>query len=122
MANGSSVSALDRIYLCLVRYLNVSCIKPHLIQRQLLTDEESEKLDLLCHKTSQSAVETLIKIIKRKGPNHELEFLSTLKDSMQFDPHQGHVEVIAALEECLSTNDRELTLTAEELEQGNFNH
>lgn len=109
-------SALDKIYLCLIRYLNVGSIKPHLKQNKLLTDEELERLS--CHQTSQSAVEALVKIIKRKGPNHELGFLSALKDSMEFDPHQGHVEVIAALEASLAmTVDREPAV--EESKQGN---
>lgn len=107
-------SALDKIYLCLIRYLNVGNIKPHLKQNQLLTDEELERLS--CHQTSQSAVEALVKIIKRKGPNHEVGFLSALKESMKLDPHQGHVEVIAALEDSLAMTDTDLM---EEPEQGN---
>lgn len=95
-------STLDKIYLLLVRYLNVGSVKPHLKQKGLLTDEEFERLDSVCHQTTQSAVETLVKIIKRKGPNHEVGFLSALKDSMEFDPHQGHVEIIAALEKSLT--------------------
>ncbi len=96
-------SALDKIYLSLVHFLSVSSIKPYLKQRQLLTDEELEQLQ--CAQTPQTAVETLIKIVKRKGPNHEREFLSVLKESMKVDPHQGHISVIAALEEVLAKQE-----------------
>ena len=119
----SSSSALDKIYLCLIRYLNVDSIKPHLKQSQLLTDEEFEYLSSANRKTSQSAVETLVHFIKRKGPSHELDFLSALKNSMQFDPHQGHVEVIAALEESLALEAGRAgdMLPVEESEQGSYN-
>lgn len=101
-------SALDEIYLDLIRYLNVSSLKPYLKQKQLLTDEESERLDFVSSQTSQSAIETLVKIVKRKGPSHETEFLSALKDSMKFDPHQGHVTVISVLEKVLLNQQGEV--------------
>lgn len=91
-------SVLNKVYLPLIRYLNVSCVKPYLKQRQLLTDDELERLDLACSQSSQNGAETLIKILKRKGPSHEKSFLSVLKESMEFDPHQGHLGIISALE------------------------
>ena len=91
-------SLLDKVYLHLVRYLNVGNVKPYLKQKQLLTDDELERLDFASSKGSQCGVEALIKIIKRKGPCHEEDFLSVLKDSMEFDPHEGHAIIIAALE------------------------
>ena len=96
---GSSV--LDKVYLPLIRYLNVNSVKPYLKQKQLLTDDELERLDLACNQSSQNAAETLIKILKRKGPNHEGHFLSALKESMLVDPHQGHLDIISALEEVV---------------------
>lgn len=82
----------------------------------MLTDEELEQLDFACKQTSQSAAETLVKIVKRKGPSHEVDFLSALKASMKFDPHQGHVAIIAALEEALV--HPELALTVDESDEG----
>jgi hypothetical protein len=97
----TSCSVLDKVYLPLIRYLNVNSVKPHLKQKQLLTDDELERLDSVCSQSSQSAAETLVKMLKRKGPNHEKEFLSALRDSMETDPHQGHVGIISALEEVV---------------------
>lgn len=73
-------SALDEVYL---RYLNV---KPYLKQKGLLTDEELERLDFACSQSSQCDTETLVEMLKRKGPRHEEYFLSALRDSMEFDP------------------------------------
>lgn len=93
-----SCCVFDKVYLSLIRYLNVNSIKPYLKQKQLLTDDELERLDFACKESSQSGAETLIKLVKRKGPGHEDDFLSALKDSMKFDPHQGHASIIAAME------------------------
>ena len=92
-------SALDKVYLKLVRYLNVNSIRPHLKQNQLLTDDEFERLDFACSRSSQQAAETLIQMVKRKGPSHEEDFIEALKESTKFDPHQGHFAIIAALEQ-----------------------
>lgn len=109
-------SALDKIYLSLVRFLNVSNLKPYLKQKQLLTDEELEQLQ--CTETSQTTAETLIKILKRKGPNHERELLSVLKDSMKLDPHQGHISVIADLEEALAKQELTKLMEHPESDEG----
>lgn len=99
-------SVLDKVYLPLIRYLNVNSVKPYLKQKQLLTDDELERLDLACSQSSQSGAETLVKMLKRKGPCHEGHFLSALKDSMEFDPHQGHHGIISALEAVVEETDQ----------------
>lgn len=113
MARGS---ALDEIYLTLVQFLNVSSLRPHLKQRKLLTDEELEQLH--CCPTQQTAVELLVKIVKRKGPSHEKDFLSILKDSMTIDPHQGHFSVISSLEEVLKKRELAKVMEYPEFDDG----
>ena len=113
-------SALDKIYLSLVRFLNVSNLKPYLKQKQLLTDEELEQLQ--CTATSQTTAETLIKILKRKGPNHDRELLSALKDSMELDPHQGHISIIADLEEALAKQELTKFMEQPESDEGEQQH
>ena len=113
MARGS---ALDEVYLTLVQFLNVSSVRPYLKQRQLLTDEELEQLH--CYQTPQTAVEALVNIVKRKGPNHDRDFLSVLKDSMKVDPHQGHTTVIAALEDALKKQELTKIMEYPEFDEG----
>lgn len=107
---------MDKVYPSLVQFLNVNSVKPYLKQRQLLTDEELEQLH--CCQTQQTAVEALVKIVKRKGPNHERDFLSVLKDSMEVDPHQGHISVIAALEDVLTKQELAKIMEDPEFDQG----
>ena len=98
----ASSSALDSVYVDMMRYLNVPNLRPYLRQQHMLTEDEFEMLNITPGNTTQQAVENLIKILKRKGPSHEHQFLAVLKLSMEKDPHQGHASIIQALEDRLA--------------------
>ena len=100
-----SLSSLDSTRSVLIRYLDVPLIKPYLKEDGLLTDDEYERLQISPQNTSQDAVEKLVRFLKRKGPDHEVRFLSALKRSMNDQEHSGHEYIIQQLTEILTNSE-----------------
>lgn len=97
---------LDDHYPLLVSNLNVPNLIPYLKKKQLLTNDEEERLHVGHDNTRQDAARRLVTVLKTKGSSLATVhlFLSALKHSMVDDPHLGHEEIIAKLEESLRGN------------------
>ena len=95
----SAGSILESILPELVQNLNVSNIRPHLKQAQLLTDDEYHRLELSPNNTPKDVVEKLVEFLKTKGPGYEQVFLQVLQRSVEGDCHRGHLHIISLLEE-----------------------
>lgn len=92
------------------KLLDVYAIKPFLLQSDLLTWEESQKLTVLSRQSTKSELaDEVLGYVVRKGRNHESLFLEALKKSMESEGnHLGHKELITILEKDLNNKDEPL--------------
>ena len=102
----------------LVRLLNIESIRMYLIAEEFLSEDDMEKLTPNPpHYVGSQIVETLVKIVKRKGERGLEKFLSALRKSVDDGYQPGHEELLELLEkDCLNTKQSpEMGLPLEEV-------
>ena len=90
----------------------------YLIAEEFLSDDDMEKLiPNPPHYVGSQIVETLVKIVKRKGEKGVEKFLSALRKSVNDGYQPGHEELLELLEnDCLNTKQSpEMDLPLEEV-------
>ena len=88
----------------LVHLLNIESIRVYLIAEEFLSEDDMEKLTPNPpHYVGSQIVETLVKIVKRKGGRGLEKFLSALKKSVDAGNQPGHEELLELLEKGCST-------------------
>ena len=102
----------------LVHLLNIESIRVYLIAEEFLSEDDMEKLTPNPpHYVGSQIVETLVKIVKRKGAKGLEKFLSALRKSVDAGYQPGHEELLELFKkDCLSTkHSPEMNLPLEEV-------
>ena len=82
----------------LVRLLNIESIRVYLIAEEFLSEDDMEKLTPNPpHYVGSQIVETLVKIVKRKGERGLEKFLSALRKSVEAGYQPAHEELLELL-------------------------
>ena len=101
-----------------MKHLDVDSMRIYLRAEEFLSDDDMEKLTPNPpHYVGSQIVETLVKIVKRKGERGLEKFLSALRKSVDDGYQPGHEELLELLKkDCLNTKQSpEMNLPLEEV-------
>jgi len=96
-----------------VKLLDIGSLRVFLIAEEFLSDDDMEKLQSNPpHYVGSEIVETLVKIVRKKGQKGLKKFLTALRESANAGNQPGHEELLQLLEnEC--KEDSSITQSAE---------
>ena len=98
-----------------MKLLNIDSLRMFLIAEEFLSDDDMEKLNPHPpHYVGSQIVETLVKLVRKKGQRGLEKFLSALRKSANAGNQPGHEELLQILEtqnEC--KEDSSITQSAE---------